>query len=95
MNIYTVEQFFATSLVQILGAIVGSILVYLLFLSHWKETEDKTIKLCVFATKLAVRNNFANFLNEFIGTAILMFGIWMIVVGRFGVNVPADYIPFL
>lgn len=94
MGVYTVPQFFATSAIQILGAIVGSVLVYLLFLSHWKETEDKTVKLCVFATKPAIRDKFANFLNEFLGTAILMFGIWMIVVGRFGVNVPADYVPF-
>lgn len=94
MGIYTVEQFFATSLVQILGAIVGSILVYLLFLSHWKETDDAIIKLCVFATRPAIRNYPANFLNELIATALLMFGIWMIVTGRFGVNVPADYVPF-
>src|ERR1700731_2894006 len=35
---------------QMLGAIVGAILVWLHFLPHWKETLDPSLKLAVFCT---------------------------------------------
>ena len=60
---------------QMLGAIVGAALVYLHYLPHWKETEDPGLKLGVFATGPAIRNTGANFISEFLGTAMLLFGI--------------------
>ena len=60
---------------QMLGAFLGACVVYLQYLPHWKETADKGTKLAVFATGPAIRNTPANFISEFIGTFILVFGI--------------------
>lgn len=58
---------------QLLGAMVGAILVWLQFLAHWDETEDSTEILSSFATVPAINNPVANFISEFIGTFMLMF----------------------
>lgn len=60
---------------QMLGAILGATLVWLHYLPHWAETEDKATKLGVFCTAPAIRNTFANFISEFIGTFVLVFAI--------------------
>lgn len=60
---------------QILGGIVGGILVWLAYLPHWAETDDKAGKLGVFCTAPAIRNYPANFLTEFIATAVLVFSL--------------------
>lgn len=60
---------------QLIGAFLGAILVYLHYYPHFYETEDKDLKLSVFATMPAIRNTFFNFLSEFIGTFVLVFGI--------------------
>lgn len=60
---------------QFIGAILGACLVYLHFLPHWKATEDKAAKLGVFCTGPAIRSTGANFISEFIGTFVLVFGI--------------------
>ena len=70
---------------QMLGGIFGGVLVWLMYLPHWKATEDQGAKLGVFSTAPAIKNYFANFLSEIIGTAILCLGILFI-----GVNKIAD-----
>lgn len=60
---------------QFIGAILGACIVYLQYLPHWAATEDKATKLGVFCTAPAIRNTPANFISEFIGTFILVFGI--------------------
>lgn len=60
---------------QMLGAIAGATLVWLTYLPHWKETEEKAAKLGVFCTAPAIRNTTANIITEVIGTFILVFGI--------------------
>ena len=54
-----------------LGGIVGGALVWLMYLPHWKVTEDPAVKLGVFSTAPAIKNYFANFLSEIIGTMAL------------------------
>jgi glycerol uptake facilitator protein len=58
---------------QMLGALAGAVLVWLHYLPHWKETEDASLKLAVFCTAPAIRNAFANFISEIIGTFVLVF----------------------
>jgi glycerol uptake facilitator protein len=58
---------------QLLGALVGAILVWLHYLPHWKETEDASLKLAVFCTAPAIRNAVANLISEIIGTFVLVF----------------------
>ena len=70
---------------QMLGGIVGAALVWLMYLPHWKVTTDQGAKLGVFSTAPAIKNYFANFLSEIIGTTILTLGILFI-----GVNKIAD-----
>ena len=60
---------------QFLGAMAGATLVWLAYLPHWKETEDKATKLGVFCTAPAIRNTVGNVITEIIGTFILVFGI--------------------
>ena len=62
-------------LAQMLGAIIGACLVYLHYLPHWKETADPATKLGCFATGPAVKSTVGNFISEFIGTFVLVFGI--------------------
>ena len=58
---------------QMLGALVGAVLVWLHYLPHWKETEDPSLKLAVFCTASAIRNAVANLISEIIGTFVLVF----------------------
>jgi glycerol uptake facilitator protein len=64
---------------QFLGAFLGAALVWLAYLAHWAETEDKGLKLAVFSTAPAVRQLPANLLSEAIGTFVLVFGILAIL----------------
>jgi glycerol uptake facilitator protein len=70
-------------LAQMLGAILGSVLIYLHYLPHWKETEDPATKLGVFATSPAIPHTFSNLLSEIIGTFILVLGLLFIGANKF------------
>lgn len=60
---------------QLLGAFVGAVLVYVVYLQHWKETDDPTLKLGSFCTIPEIRNYASNFVTEVIATAMLVFGV--------------------
>ncbi|WP_017571920.1 MIP/aquaporin family protein [Nocardiopsis halotolerans] len=62
-------------LAQIAGGFTGAALVYLVYLPHWRITDDPEAKLGVFSTIPAVRNVVTNVLTEIIGTAMLLLGI--------------------
>ncbi|MGE7622282.1 MIP/aquaporin family protein [Viridibacillus sp. NPDC096237] len=62
-------------LAQMIGAIIGAILVYLTYLAHWKPTEDPDAKLGVFCTGPAYNHPLSNLTTEMIGTFILVLGI--------------------
>lgn len=64
---------------QMIGAILGSVLVWLTYLPHWAATEDKGAKLAVFATGPAIRSPGANIISEIIGTAVLVLGVLAIL----------------
>lgn len=78
LGVYTVPQMFATMLCQLLGGIVGGVIVYLAYLPHWAVTDDQATKLGVFATGPAIRSYGANFVCEFIATFFLLVGIFTI-----------------
>jgi glycerol uptake facilitator protein len=67
------EKFLPYIAAQTAGAFVGAALVWLHFLPHWKETEDKDLKLACFSTMPAIRNFGANLISEIIGTFVLVF----------------------
>lgn len=59
-------------LAQFLGAMVASIVLYLHFYPHWKETADAETILGTFATGPAIRHTPSNLLGEALGTAVLV-----------------------
>jgi glycerol uptake facilitator protein len=63
---------------QFIGAFLGAILVWLMYLPHWAVTEDKGLKLAVFSTGPAIRNTVANLISEIIGTFALVFGVLLL-----------------
>jgi glycerol uptake facilitator protein len=60
---------------QFAGAMIGATLVWLSYLSHWRETEDPGLKLAVFCTAPAIRNTLHNIICEVIGTFVLVFAV--------------------
>jgi len=64
---------------QVLGGLVGGILVWIHFLPHWAETPEAGSKLACFSTGPAIRNTPANIISEVIGTFLLVLIIASIV----------------
>lgn len=72
---YSFSQLILFTCSQVAGAFVGAILVWLVYLPHWKETNDAPLKLMVFSTTPAIRAYRYNLLSEVIATAILVLGV--------------------
>lgn len=68
---------------QFIGAIIGAALVFMNYLPHWRNTEDKSAKLGVFATAPGtseeVRKPLQNLVSEMVGTFIFIFALLFIV----------------
>jgi glycerol uptake facilitator protein len=79
---------------EMIGAMVGAVLVYLAYYLHWSETEDPGLKLAVFSTGPAIRNYGWNLVTEIIGTFVLVFGI-LTITGPWNVFSGADVGPLL
>ena len=60
---------------QLLGAMLGSILVWLMYKDYFDATDDPGLKAAPFATSPAIRNYSSNLLSEVIGTFVLIFVI--------------------
>ncbi|MBF7104564.1 aquaporin family protein [Pediococcus pentosaceus] len=71
------------SIAQVLGGLVGGIVVWIHYYPHWKETKDKDAILGTFATEPAIRNYSMNFISEVVGTAVLIFGLLAFTRGQF------------
>ncbi|WP_040983178.1 MIP/aquaporin family protein [Oceanobacillus jeddahense] len=68
---------------QLIGAVIGAVIVFFQYLPHWRETKDKAAKLGVFATGPAVRSYPANLVSEIIGTFVLVMGLLFIGANEF------------
>jgi glycerol uptake facilitator protein len=62
-------------LAQLLGAMIGAFIVWIMYKDHFDITEDKSLKLGVFSTAPAIRNYGSNLFSEAIGTFVLIFTI--------------------
>lgn len=82
---------------QLAGAFTGAVLVWLVYLPHWRETPDQGKKLGIFCTIPAIRYLPSNALTEFLVT---IFGLVLagFAIGSKGVTaagVTASWGPFL
>lgn len=68
---------------QMIGAMIGAVVVYLHYLPHWKATDDPAAKLGVFSTGLSIPHTFGNMISEVIGTFVLVLGILAIGANEF------------
>lgn len=72
---------------QMIGALIGAVIVFLNYLPHWEKTKDQATKLGVFSTAPGtseeVRSPLSNLISEMIGTFVLLFGILFIGANQF------------
>jgi glycerol uptake facilitator protein len=60
-------------LAQLLGAMLGAFLAWIVYKDHFNETTDPDTQLAVFSTGPAIRNTTFNLLSEVVGTFVLIF----------------------
>ena len=75
---------------QMIGALAGAVLVWLMYLPHWSVTQDGNLKLAVFCTGPAIRNPAANFLTETLATAVFVFAVLAIGANAQALARPGD-----
>jgi glycerol uptake facilitator protein len=71
---------------QLIGAIIGAIIVWIAYRDHFNETASGDSKLAVFCTGPAIRSSFNNLLTEIIGTFVLVFGALYILDPNISIN---------
>lgn len=64
---------------QVIGAMLGTSLNYLLYIDHYRATDDEAAIRGSFCTAPAIRNLKNNLFSETLGTFVLIFGILFIV----------------
>ena len=62
-------------LAQMIGAMIGAVIVWLIYKKHFEVTSDGNAKRAVFCTAPAIKNTFSNLLSEIVGTFVLVFTI--------------------
>ena len=63
---------------QLIGAMIGSWINYILYIDHYKITKEENLVKGTFFTGPSIRNLKNNFFSEFVGTFVLVFGIFFI-----------------
>lgn len=63
---------------QLLGAMAGSFLVWVIYKQHFDATQDPKSQLACFSTGPAIRHRFSNAMSEIVGTFILIFVIFYV-----------------
>lgn len=63
---------------QLLGAIIGAILTWVVYRDHFNATTDPDAQLSVFSTGPAIKNRMFNLLSEIVGTFVLVFVVFYI-----------------
>lgn len=61
---------------QVLGAMLGSFFVYVIYKNHFDATEHPGTQLAVFSTIPAIKNLLFNFMSEIAGTFVLVFVVF-------------------
>lgn len=61
---------------QLIGAVLGASITWLVYRDHFNETTDPGTQLAVFSTGPAISNSVFNLLSEIVGTFVLMFVVF-------------------
>lgn len=61
---------------QLIGSVIGSFLVWVIYRDHFNRTPDANSQLAVFCTAPAIHNRLFNLLSEIVGTFVLVFVIF-------------------
>ena len=69
---------------QLVGAILGAFLTYIVYHDHFNATADPDAQLAVFSTGPAIRNHLFNLLSEIVGTFVLIFVIFYFTNAEIG-----------
>ena len=64
---------------QMMGAIVGAVLVFLFYGPHYTATSDADAKLATFCTAPAIRSPLSNLFCEVVGTVVLVLAVLLSV----------------
>lgn len=67
---------------QMLGAMIGAFLVWVMYRDHFNKTADASLQLAAFSTGPAIRDNIPNLISELIGTFVLVFTVFFITGGE-------------
>ena len=73
-------------LAEMLGAMSGALIVWLVYKDHFEKTEDAGSKMGVFCTAPAIRKPVFNLLSEVVGTFFLLFAILNFTPASFELN---------
>jgi len=73
-------------LAQIIGALLGAFLTWIVYRDHFNSTTEPELQLAVFSTSPAIKNQVFNLLSEIIGTFVLMFVIFYLT----GADIPSQ-----
>lgn len=71
-------------LAQLLGSMLGSIVVWIVYYEHFNTTAEPDTQLAVFCTAPAIRNRTFNLLSEIVGTFVLVFVVFYFTGGEMG-----------
>lgn len=71
-------------LAQILGAMAGAFLVWVMYRDHFKATKDARLRAASFYTFPAIKNPFLNVISELIGTFVLIFAVFYFTNAEIG-----------
>lgn len=63
---------------QLLGAIIGAMLTWVVYKDHFNATTDPDAQLSVFSTGPAIKNRMFNLFSEIVGTFVLVFVVFYI-----------------
>ena len=69
---------------QIIGAMIGTFLVWVMYQDHFNATGDAGLKAATFYTTPAIKNTKLNFISELLGTFVLLFAVFYISNGELG-----------
>lgn len=69
---------------QLLGAMIGTSLVWLMYMDHFSLTEESNLKAAAFYTAPAIKNYRLNLISETLGTFVLLLAVFYITNGEIG-----------